>query len=341
MAQLLGAEVDGTPHQAGEGIVLGAVAGPQPAEAGTGQRCCPALGFAPPPKKPPVLGHFAVGCSSLGWVLTHPACGRKQPPPHPAPRRLQRARSRWRRSAAGGQPTGQSTSPSASCSVLGGSSPPPTWDGVCRILPIKSIGHREPLLALALLQLGVRQLCSSTGGGNHGPAQEGFGQGGHQPQDASPTSAPAPSPQLGEGRPKVLLPPAPCPQNWPFPGCFQKTQRGNSPVRQGMGRDGAEDARGMGRDCPQATRVLQQSPCRCPCPCPCPAPHAALLPRCRGRRHCRARLPPARGGPWASIALLQRTMAPLSEQLTQPTAKGRQRKAENTATAKDNFNALL
>lgn len=50
VAQLLGAEVDGTPHQAGEGIVLGAVAGPQPVEAGTGQRCCPALGFAPPPK---------------------------------------------------------------------------------------------------------------------------------------------------------------------------------------------------------------------------------------------------------------------------------------------------
>lgn len=51
VAQLLGAEVDGAPHQAGEGIVLGAVAGPQPAEAGTGQRCCPALGFAPLLKK--------------------------------------------------------------------------------------------------------------------------------------------------------------------------------------------------------------------------------------------------------------------------------------------------
>lgn len=50
VAQLLGAEVDGAPHQAGEGIVLGAVARPQPAEAGTGQRCCPALGFAPPSK---------------------------------------------------------------------------------------------------------------------------------------------------------------------------------------------------------------------------------------------------------------------------------------------------
>lgn len=51
--------------------------------------------------------------------------------------------------------------------------------------------------------------------------------------------------------------------------------------------------------------------------------------------------PPAHGGPQASIALLQQTMAPLSEQLTQPAANRRQRKAENTAATKDNFNALL
>jgi len=61
VAQLLGAEVDGTPHHAGEGIVLGAVARSQPAEAGTGQRCCLALGFCPTAPKNACFGAFCSG----------------------------------------------------------------------------------------------------------------------------------------------------------------------------------------------------------------------------------------------------------------------------------------
>lgn len=111
MAKLLGAEVHCAPHQASQGIVLGAVAGAQPGEAGMGQGCCPALGLTPAPQSAPVVGRSAAGGSSPMWVLTHPACGRTQPPPRPAPRTPRRARSHWRRSEAEGQPVGQSTSP--------------------------------------------------------------------------------------------------------------------------------------------------------------------------------------------------------------------------------------
>lgn len=249
----------------------------------------PCFGFcptSPTPQQMPVLGQFAVGCSSPGWVLTRPACGRTQPPPHPAPQRLRRARSHWRRSVAGGQPTGQSMSPSAGCSVPGGSSPPPTRDGVCRIPPIRESGTGSLCSPRRCCDQGNSSSAAARGG--RGPAPEGFGPSGHQPQDTSPTSAPTPSPRPGEGRPEVSLPPA------HKTGRFQvvsKSPSGEIPQRRkGMGRDGPEDAAGWARTVPRPPGCRSRA-----LPVPGPTRRSPAAVPVQAAPPCQA--PPVRGGP--------------------------------------------
>jgi len=127
MSQVLGAEVDGAPHEAGQGIVLGAGAGPQPAGKGQAEGwlyvslCkCLHLGTSHTAQQPQARAWGAARDGSYkSTVLTHPAYGRKQPPPRPSPLTPQRAHSHWLRSVAWGGPVGRARAhhqhPGASC----------------------------------------------------------------------------------------------------------------------------------------------------------------------------------------------------------------------------------
>lgn len=179
VAQLLGAEVDGAPHQAGEGIILGAVAGPQAVEAGTGQGCCPAVGVSPPTKKRLFGGISQRDAPASGYShVQHVAeSGHLLIP-------LLRHFEELVAVGKGVRPGGDLWGRARAHQLLwhpGGYSPPPARDGGCR-----APGRAPGTESLCWPRPGDTQLCGGTG-----TSRAGVWVRGHLLQDTSPTSAPS------------------------------------------------------------------------------------------------------------------------------------------------------